>query len=385
MNYDRKLQLPYYLQFAIKLFMIILIGVLIVYMKMLFVPLAFAILLSILLLPLANFFQAKLHFSKALSALSCIIIALGLIAGLIYFLSHEISSFARDIPSIKEHLTQHYKTLTHWVQQKFNLNKGEQTKLIQSATGNVKDKGVGVLGTTVITLTSIIFYTLMVAIYSLLILYYRHNIKRFLYAVFKEPLEPDVTYVLDESKMIVQKYVAGLGIEMAVVALCNTLFLLILGVKYAIFLGVFAAILNIIPYVGIVTGLLFACLVTLTTTTQLSQIVWIAIGFWAIHFVDSNFLMPRIVGSKVKINALITIIGVVIGGMLIGLPGIFLALPTIAILKVIFDRVEDLKPWGALMGDDTERKKNNMIQRLQSRFRAKPHIKTVDNPGKDTI
>lgn len=127
-------------------------------------------------------------------------------------------------------------------------------------------------------------------------------------------------------------------------------------------------------------GILFAVLVTLTTTTGLNQIVWIIISFEIIHFFDSNLLMPRIVGSKVKINALITIIGVVIGGTLVGLPGIFLALPVIAILKIIFDRVDDLKPWGKMMGDDTEHKKSNLYLKLEKIRIKKKRTIIPDNP-----
>jgi predicted PurR-regulated permease PerM len=166
--------------------------------------------------------------------------------------------------------------------------------------------------------------------------------------------ENKIGEILLESKGIVQKYMLGLIIEMGIIAILNSTILLIIGVKYAIFLGVFSAILNIIPYVGIFTGILFTSLVTLTTSAHLSDIVWIVISFEIIHFLDANILMPKIVGSKVKINALITILGVVIGGTLLGLAGIFLALPTIAILKVIFDRIDEMKPWGALMGDDTD-------------------------------
>ena len=95
--------------------------------------------------------------------------------------------------------------------------------------------------------------------------------------------------------------------------------------------------------------------------------------------------MTKIVVSKVKINSLITIIGFVLGGTLIGLPGIFLALPTIAILKIIFDRVEDLKPWGMLMGDE-KYAPGKIYQRMKKlgRKRVKA-ITTVDNSNSDTI
>ncbi|MDB5202278.1 MAG: family transporter [Ferruginibacter sp.] len=380
--------LPFYIQFTIKLLMILLLCVFITYASSLFVPLAFSILLSILLLPVTNFLENKLKFPKSGANLASVILALSVIGGLIYFLSHQIASFLKDIPSIKEHLHDHYLTLQSWIQQKFHVSAKEQKVMIDSATADVKSSGTEMLGQTFFTITSIIFYIIIIAIYSFLILHYRHMIKRFLLAVFNQAHEPEVIEVLQESKGIVQKYMLGLITEMWIVAMANSLILLIIGVKYAIFLGVFSAILNIIPYVGILTGIVFTCLVTLTTSTQLSDIVWIIVGFEIIHFIDANFLMPRIVGSKVKINALVTIVGVVVGGTLIGLPGIFLALPTIAILKIIFDRIEDMKPWGMLMGDDTRADaKTKLYRQLERTFlrKKKMVVTTVADTPSDTI
>ena len=237
--------------------------------------------------------------------------------------------------------------------------------MINSATNTVRNSGSAVLGETFFTITHTFFFIIIIAIYTFLILFYRHMIRQFIIEVFEKDNEPQVKEVLLESKGIVQKYMVGLITEMGIIFILNTGVLLIIGVKYAIFLGLLTAILNIIPYIGIISGLLFTSLVTLTTSTHLSDIAWIIICFEVIHFFDANFLMPRIVGSKVKINALITIVGVVIGGSILGLSGIFLALPTIAILKIIFDRIEDLKPWGKLMGGDTTHRKSPIARRLE--------------------
>ncbi|MEO6405618.1 MAG: AI-2E family transporter [Ferruginibacter sp.] len=378
--------LPFYIQFTIKLLMLTLLVVFITYGQNVFVPLAFAILLSILLLPVTNFLENKLRFPKAGANLVSIIFALCVIGGIIYFFSHQMASFLQDIPSIRRHLHAHYNTLQEWIQQKFNVTAKQQTSMIETATADVKS-GSEVLGETVFTITRTMIYIIMVAIYTFLILHYRHMIRKFLLAVFNKAHEPQIHEVLQESKGIVQKYMLGLITEMAIVAVANSTVLLIIGVKYAIFLGIFTAILNIIPYVGILTGIVFASLVTLTTSTHLSDIAWIILSFEIIHFIDSNFLMTRIVGSKVQINALVTIVGVVIGGTLIGLSGVFLALPTIAILKIIFDRIDDLKPWGMLMGDDTAGQKGKLarsIERLASRKR-KTVVTTVSNTPSDTI
>jgi len=333
--------------------MVLLLGIIIIYGKNIIVPFVFSILLSILLLPVTNFLSRKLLVPKTLANLTAVIFALAVIAAVIYFLSHQLARFLNDIPSIKEHLEKHYQTLQTWVADKFNVSASQQKIMIQHASENVKTTGTEFLGETFFTITQTVFYVIMVAIYCFLILVYRNMIRKFLFSVFNKTHENKISDILSESKGIVQKYMLGLITEMGIIAVLNSAVLLTIGVKYAIFLGVFSAILNIIPYVGIFTGIVFTSLVTLTTSTHLSDIVWIVISFEIIHFLDANILMPKIVGSKVKINALITILGVVIGGTLLGLAGIFLALPTIAILKIIFDRIDEMKPWGALMGDDT--------------------------------
>ncbi len=145
----------------------------------------------------------------------------------------------------------------------------------------------------------------------------------------------------------------GLLIEMGIVAAGNSIGLILLGIKYAIFFGVLAAVLNLIPYIGMFTATLFTVLVTLTTSDNTSDIIWIVVIFYSIHIVDVNFLMPKIVASRLRINALISILGVVIGGVLTGISGLFLSVPAIAFLKIVCDEVDELKPWGMLMGDET--------------------------------
>ena len=357
-------ELPFYIQFTVKLLMILLLGIFIIYAKNIVVPLVFSILLSILLLPASNFLVQKLRVPKIPANLIVVLFALAFIATIVYIFSHQVARFLNDVPSIKEHLEKHYETLQHWIKQKFHFSTREQQQIIQKTTGNVKTTGTAFLGQTFFTITQTLLYVIMVAIYTFLILVYRQLIRTFLIAVFSKVQEQQVTEVLNESKIIVQKYMVGLITEMGIIAILNSTVLLIIGVKYAIFLGVFSAVLNIIPYLGIIMGLIFTSLVTLTTSPHLSDILWIVVSFEMIHFVDANVLMPRIVGSKVKINALITILGVVTGGTMLGLAGIFLALPTIAILKIIFDRIETLKPWADLFGDDMPRREGRILKKL---------------------
>ena len=345
-------ELPYSIRLCFDLLLLILIAYIIISCSTILVPLYFSVLISILLLPLTTLFE-KIGFSRALSAILSVLLALLLIVVIIYLLSAQIVAFLNDIPAIKIHLADHYKTVQHWIEQRFYLSTTQQTVLVKSATAGMQDSGIVYIKETFFTVTTVLAFIIFTFIYSFLILFYRHIIKSFLFAVFKDTHKGNIDAVITGSQQVLKKYMSGLLIEMVIVSTCNSILFLAIGIKYAIFLGVLTGILNILPYVGIYSGMIFTALITLTTAASMNQIAWIFIGLWCIHFIDANFLMPRIVGSKVKINALITMLGAISGGLLIGIPGVFLALPTIAILKIIFDRIDELKPWGILLGDDT--------------------------------
>ncbi len=374
MNNNKTVSYPQKLSY--QLLMILLIGIFIYLGHDVLVPIYFSILLSILLIPVTSLLR-KLYIPSVIANLIAVIFALAIIAGIVYFLSSQMAGFLTDIPSIREHLADHITTLQIWVTQKLHITSAQQKVFIDNASKSVKSSGGQYIGQTFITVSEMIMLIILVAIYSFLILCYRQLIRRFLFAVFSSQHKESLQFVLLESKQIIQKYMTGLIMEMAIVAFCNSAVLLLIGIKYAIFLGVFAAVLNIVPYIGLIAGVLFTVLVTMGYSSSFNDIIWIIVSMEIIHFLDSNFLMTRIVGSRVKINALMTIVGVVIGGTLIGLPGIFLALPTIAILNVIFGQIDSLKPWSILLSHDREdipqRRIMRHLQKIRNR-KQKPVI-----------
>ncbi len=134
------------------------------------------------------------------------------------------------------------------------------------------------------------------------------------------------------------------------------------GIKYAALLAIITGLLNIIPYIGIFSAMLISFIITFATAAATGKLFLVVITLVITHLVDSNILLPGIVGSKVKINPLITVLGVVIGEMIWGISGMFLSIPVIAVLKIIFDRVESLKPWGVLLGEEGKTTRLKTIQ-----------------------
>jgi predicted PurR-regulated permease PerM len=134
-------------------------------------------------------------------------------------------------------------------------------------------------------------------------------------------------------------------------AILDTSALLIIGIEYAFLLGIISALVNVIPYIGGIVGVALPMIVALATKSSAWYAVYVLAAFYVIQLIDNNFIVPKIVASKVKINALFSIIVVFAGNALWGIPGMFLSIPLLAIVKLVCDNIEPLKPWGFLLGD----------------------------------
>jgi len=367
---------PLYVQLGFKFLVIFFICYFIYVAQDILVPFGFAILLAVLLLPLVNFLERK-GVPRVLSLAISLLAAVTFITVIIYFLSTQIARFVDDVPSIKKHLTDHWVTLQKWIKTKLHISLREQNQYFNQTAEKIKDSGSEYISETFFSITQALMLIILLPIYTFLILYYRDHIRRFLYSVFRKEHSDRVTLVIKQSKLMINSYMTGLLIEMGIVAASNSIGLVLLGIKYALFFGVLAAVLNIIPYIGMFTATLFTVLVTLTTSTNTSDIVWVIVIMYGIHIIDVNILMPKIVASRLRINALISILGVVIGGTLTGISGLFLSVPAVAMVKIICDQIEGLQPWGMLLGDDiTGSKKIKLYQQLKD-FKIKRKSKSL--------
>ena len=356
---------PYYIRLGYKFLVIFFIFYFIYVAQDILVPFAFAVLLAVLLLPLANFLERK-NIPRVLSIAISLLVAILFIAAVIYFLSTQIANFVDDIPSIKKHLNDHFIQLQKWIRTKLHISFHEQNQYFDSAAEKIKNSGTEYISNTFFSITQAVMLLILLPIYTFLILYYRDLIRKFLYAVFRKEHSEKLGLVIKQSKSMINRYMTGLMIEMGIVAVSNSIGLVLLGIKYALFFGVLAAVLNIIPYIGMFTATLFTVLITLTTTNNSGDIIWVVVIMYGIHIIDVNILMPKIVASRLRINALISILGVVIGGALAGFAGLFLSVPAVAMTKIICDQVDGLQPWGMLLGDDiTGSKRMNLYEKIK--------------------
>jgi predicted PurR-regulated permease PerM len=131
----------------------------------------------------------------------------------------------------------------------------------------------------------------------------------------------------------------------------------LLGLENALFFAFLCGLLEIIPYLGNLTGTLITVLMAAVQGVAWPVLLGILLVYGAIQFFQGWVLEPLIVGAHVKLNPLFTIIALVIGGLLWGIAGVFLAIPVMAMLKIVCDHIEPLKPYGFLMSEVEKGKK----------------------------
>jgi len=338
---------PFYIRSTVTLFGIMLFVYLLFVVKSIMIPLAFALMISILLNPLVNKLEQK-KIPKILSIIIALLLTILAVAGVMFFISSQMVKFSDNMPMLEKKFSELFGSLQLWLQQNYSFAIAKQNQMLAEAGNSLKPLVAQTLGTVLGTF-SIVF---LLPVYIFLILFYKKLILNFLYEVFSERNSKQVGDVLDQTKSAIQSYMIGLLLEAIIVAILNSVALLILGVEYAILLGVIGAILNVLPYIGGIVAIALPIIIATITKDGFSTQILILVAYMVIQFIDNNILVPRIVSSKVKINALVSLVIILLGGAVWGLSGMFLSIPFIAVLKIVFDRVDELKPWGKLLGDE---------------------------------
>jgi predicted PurR-regulated permease PerM len=349
--------MPFYAKLALVLIGLIALGFLVVHGKEILDPLMFGFLFAILLLPIGNFLERRLRLPRSAASFVAILLLVGFVSGIIYLVGSQINNLTSDWPQLKNQINQSAGDVQGWIESKFHVNVQKQMNYIHNTTNKVLSSGTTVLSETFLSLGSLFLFYIFITIFTFFILFYRRLLFRFVLWVFGKDDEPVVHDIAENIQKILRQYILGLLLEMLVVSCMACTAFWIIGIKYAALLGIITGLFNIIPYVGIYSALLLSAVITFATGAA-SKALIVAIVVICIHAVDSNLLLPIIVGSKVRLNALITFLGILLGEVMWGLSGMFLSIPTIAILKIIFDRIEPLKPWGFLLGGEYEYKES---------------------------
>jgi predicted PurR-regulated permease PerM len=344
------LKLPFYGKVTIFLVGLIALLAILYIAKSIIIPLVFAIIIAIVLHPVVNFL-VRIKINRVLAIVLTMLLTFLVIAAFGAVLFSQASRFGESWPILVEKFTSLLNQNIADAADYFNKDPQKIHDWITKTQGEIINVSTAAIGQTIVLLGNGLVILLLIPFYIFMILFYQPIILEFIRRLSGSNYQSHVKELVSQIKTVIQRYLVGLIIEAILMAAMNTAALLILGIEYAFILGILAALLNVIPYIGGIIAVAMPMMVALVTKPSPWYVFYVLAAYYIIQLIDNHYIVPYIVASKIKINALFSVIVVLAGNALWGIPGMFLSMPLLAIIKLICDHIEPLKPWGFLLGD----------------------------------
>ena len=343
--------LPFYARLPLVLISLVLLVYVAIIGKSIIIPIFIAFLVSMLLLPFTRFQEKKLRFPRIVACLVSPILFVIMLLGVGLFLGTQVAHFEDDIPEFKAQLMTLFNDAQIYIADHFNVTEQEQINYLSENVEKTFQTGSSLISGAILSVTSMLLNGGFVFLYTFFFLLYRSHLLKFLIWSFGPQQEEKVIDVSSSVQDIIKQYLVGLMIQVVLITGMLYIAFSIIGIKYAFLFAVLCGILNLIPYVGIFSATVLASLVTLATGEPI-QVLYLIISIIIVNSIDGNFIMPKIIGSKVQVNSFMVFVGLIIAESIWGIAGMFLAIPILAITKIICDEVNDLKPFGFLLGEE---------------------------------
>ncbi|MBS4013400.1 MAG: AI-2E family transporter [Bacteroidetes bacterium] len=360
--------LPSYIKIVVILIGITLAVFLMIEAKSLLVPILISGLLAVLISPFTSWLE-KNKFPRYLAVSLSLIALLVLIGLLLFFFYNQVLSFAKDISFLERRTTELINEINALIEKYSDaaipLSMSQMKDVVfEYITENMSSLTRGKMAT-----ASTLTMLFIIPVYIYLFLYYRHFLISFLLKAFGENNHDRVNNAVHKIRQVIKNYVKGMFLVIIILAILNTATLYAFGIKHALLFGVFAAMLNVIPFLGPILGSALPIVYALLTKDSLWYPVGILISFYVIQLFESNLFTPKIVGGKVSMNPLMTIFALFIGNFIWGLAGMILFIPGLAILKVVFDEIPGMEPYGYLLGNVNEEKKEKRRRIVEEKIK----------------
>jgi predicted PurR-regulated permease PerM len=345
-----EVKLPFYAKVTIFLIGIIALTAIFYVGRSIIVPLVFATIIAIMLTPVVGFF-VKLKINRVVAIAFVMLLTFLVIMAFVSLIISQVSRFSDSWPVLVEKFTGIINQTISDASSYFDKDPQKIYDWISKTQGDFIQKGTSAIGQTLVIAGSALVVIFLLPVYIFLILFYQPILIEFIHRLFGSSNHTEITEIIGQIKNVIQRYLFGLVIEAVIIAALDTLALLLLGIEYALLIGIIGALLNMIPYLGGLIAVALPIIVALVTKSSPLYALYVLFAYYVIQLFDNNYVVPKIVASKVKINALFSIVVVIAGNVLWGIPGMFLSIPLLAIVKLVCDHIESLKPIGFLLGD----------------------------------
>lgn len=325
------------------------------------VPIAFGFMLAMLLTPLCKWLEAR-HMNRALASVIGVLLLVGLVAGAVTLVSWQIADIAGDadkLLSLAESLPRKAK---YYIDHSLGFTAAKQADFIKEQSASFTLKAGNTLAGAAGSTLSLLGNLMLVIIYTFLILFYRKHLGSFILQIIPAKDKALAQNIMASTSQLAQNYILGLGMMIGILWIMYGIGFSIIGIEHALFFAILCGLLEIIPYVGNLTGSLLAAAMAFAQGGT-TMALWVLAVYAIVQFTQTYFLEPLIVGAKVSINPLCTITVIIAGEMLWGIPGMVLAIPFLGIIKIICDNIPSLQPYGFLIGEVKMRKRTEKTEK----------------------
>lgn len=333
------------------LLLVFLLALILYHGRPLLVPLCFAALLSMLLLPLSLKLEGW-GVNKAFSMVLSILLIVLFFAGIIALLAWQVSDMSKDAPQIEKNITEKVQQVKAYVTTTLGIPEQKQQEMMEKQQESSGNKLSTMISGVFASVGTLLANFLLVLVYMFLFMYFRLHLKKFVLMLVKKEEAANTTRIIENSRKVAQKYITGLMLMIIGLWIMYSIGFAIAGVKNFFFFAILCGLLEIIPFVGNLLGNALTIIVAMAQGGSMNVVIGILITYALVQFIQSYILEPMVVGSEVSIHPLFTIFGIIAGEFIWGIPGMILAVPIMGILKIVFDHIEPLKPYGFLIGEE---------------------------------
>jgi len=319
------------------------------------VPVCFGGLLAMLFLPASRWLESK-SLPRSLAILLCILLFVSICAGIIWLISWQVTDFTSEVSHIEQQVRDMIKELKEYINKNFGISSSQQDQLLNSQKEGGANAVQGILSNVASVVMSFLVDFILVLVYIFLFMYYRTHIKKFILQLVPERQKSNAREIITDIQKVSQQYLTGLGMMIVGLWIMYSIGFSIVGLKYAVFFAILCGLLEIIPFVGNLTGNLLAIIMVIIQGGGIGMILGVVITYAIVQFLQTYILEPLVVGAEVNINPLFTILVLVAGELLWGIAGMVMAIPLLGIIKIICDHIEPLKPYGFLIGREKKKK-----------------------------
>ncbi len=333
----------------------ILTAVVLYFGKLLFIPLSFGLLISFILYPICKWLEQK-GINRNIAIITSLTIVFLVALSIVSLLIFQIKEFVNEWEPFKVKLFETIHQISQFMSKYFNISDKEQSTFVDSLILNAENQTVNILRTTFYSFSQAIYYIIIIPVFSALILYYRQILSNALVVFFPSSNEENVLEIITATIQAYYNFIKGMALVYLIVGILNSIGLLIIGIPHPFMFGFIAAILTFIPYVGIMISALLPISISWINFNSIWYPIGVICVFTFVQILEAYIIFPYIVGNRLKINTLVIIIMITLGGILWGAAGMILFIPFTSIIKLIADRTEDLKAFSILLGKDEHKK-----------------------------